>query len=151
MDGYQIGGKTGTAQVVENGAYSNNKYIVSFIGFAPVDDPSMVVYAAVSNPKGLAFGGTIAAPLVKNVIESSLSYLKVPPKPDKMGKKYKYPDKKIVQVPNLIGLTRKELANDYYTFPLDYGGTGNKVSYQSPQPGTNVDEGSTIRIYLGDK
>ena len=136
VDGYQVGGKTGTAQVVENGVYSNNKYIVSFIGFAPGDDPQMVVYAAVSNPKGLAFGGTIAAPMVKNIIESSLTYLKVPPKPNQMVKKYKYPDKKIVQVPNLIGLTRKDLTNDYYTFPLDYGGTGINylISPHNPVP-----------------
>lgn len=151
VDGYQVGGKTGTAQVVENGAYSSNKYIVSFIGFAPGDNPEVVIYGAVSNPKGLAFGGLIAAPMVKNIIESTVQYLKIPPKSTGMEKKYKYPDKKIVEVPNLIGLTRKELVNNYYSFPLDFGGTGDKVIYQSPKPGTRVEEGASIRIYLGDK
>lgn len=151
VEGYQVGGKTGTAQVVENGVYSKNKYIVSFIGFAPGDNPELVIYGAVSNPKGLAFGGLIAAPMVKNVIDSSMQYLKIPPKYTGMTKKHQYPDKKIVEVPNLIGLTRKELVNNYYSFPLDFGGTGDQVIYQSPKPGTRVEEGSPIRIYLGDK
>lgn len=151
IPGYDVGGKTGTAQVLENGVYSKNKYIVSFIGFATGEDPQMVVYAAVSNPKGTAFGGLIAAPMVKNIIESSLRYLKVPTKPNQMDKVYKYPDKKIVQVPNLVGLTRQELVNDYYTLPLIVDGTGNKVLYQSIKPGTKVEEDTAIRIYLSDK
>ena len=151
VDGYQVGGKTGTAQVVENGVYSSNKYIVSFIGFAPGDNPEMVIYGAVSNPKALAFGGLIAAPMVKNIIESSVRYLNIPPKSTGMEKKYKYPDKKIVQVPDLVGLTRQELVNNYYTFSLDIRGTGNKVIYQSPQAGTRVEEGAGISILLGDK
>jgi stage V sporulation protein D (sporulation-specific penicillin-binding protein) len=151
IDGYRVGGKTGTAQVVENGVYSKSKHIVSFIGFAPADDPQILVYTAVSNPKGIQFGGLVAAPIVRNILDSSLRYMKVPPRTQQVEKKYQYPDKKIVQVPNLIGMDRKEITASYYSFPLDIAGSGNKVSYQSPQPGTRVEEGATIRVYLGDK
>jgi stage V sporulation protein D (sporulation-specific penicillin-binding protein) len=151
IDGYRVGGKTGTAQVVENGVYSKSKHIVSFIGFAPADDPQILVYTAVSNPKGIQFGGVVAAPIVRNILESALHYMKVPPRTQQMEKKYKYPDKKIVQVPNLMGMDREEITGSYYSFPLDIAGGGKRVSYQSPQPGTRVEEGATIRVYLGDK
>ena len=65
VDGYRVGGKTGTAQKAEGGRYLENNHIVSFIGFAPADDPQIVVYVAVDNPKGtVQFGGTVAAPIV---------------------------------------------------------------------------------------
>ncbi|WCK53089.1 stage V sporulation protein D [Aneurinibacillus sp. Ricciae_BoGa-3] len=151
IDGYRVGGKTGTAQVVENGVYSKSKHIVSFIGIAPMDDPQIIVYTAINNPKGIQFGGVVAAPIVRNILESVLPYMKVPYRKSQMEKRYQYPDKKILQVPNLIGLKRNELVNNQYDFPLDYAGKGAKVLYQSPQPGTRVDEGTKIRVYLSDK
>ncbi|WP_027414489.1 stage V sporulation protein D [Aneurinibacillus terranovensis] len=151
IDGYRVGGKTGTAQVVENGVYSSSKHIVSFIGFAPADDPQIIVYTAVNNPKGIQFGGVVAAPIVRNILESALPYLKVPKRTGQMVKKYQYPDKKVLQVPNFVGLDRKEMGNSEYTFPLDVAGKGDKVIYQSPQPGERVEEGTKIRVYLGDK
>ena len=67
IDGYRVGGKTGTAQKVgPNGRSLPNNHIVSFIGFAPADDPRIVVYVAVDNPKGVQFGGVVAAPIVRN-------------------------------------------------------------------------------------
>ena len=64
IDGYRVGGKTGTAQKVENGRYMNNNYILSFIGFLPADNPQVVVYIAVDNPKGtVQYGGTTVGPL----------------------------------------------------------------------------------------
>ena len=65
VDTYRVGGKTGTAQKAQNGRYLENNHIVSFVGFAPVDDPQIVVYVAVDNPKGtIQFGGVVAAPIV---------------------------------------------------------------------------------------
>lgn len=151
IDGYRVGGKTGTAQIVENGVYSKSKHIVSFIGFAPADDPQIIVYTAINNPKGIQFGGLVAAPIVRNIMDSTLRYMKVPPRTNQMEKKYQYPDKKIVEVPNLIGMKRDEIKQAYYGFPLDLAGSGQSVSYQSPQPGTRLEEGATIRVYLGDK
>src|SRR5690625_5466602 len=80
IDGYRVGGKTGTAQKVgPDGRYMKNNYIVSFIGFAPADDPQIVVYVAVDHPKNaVQFGGVVAAPIVGTIIHDSLSSLKVP-------------------------------------------------------------------------
>jgi len=152
IDGYRVGGKTGTAQKVENGVYSKSKHIVSFIGIAPADDPQLVVYTAVDNPKGVRqFGGTIAAPIVRNIMDSALHYMKVPKRKDQMAKEYVYPDKKLVEVPNLIGLEKERLQSQYYSIPLEVEGNGDIVTYQSPKAGANLEEGKPIRIYLGDK
>ena len=77
IDGYRVGGKTGTAQKVINGRYSPNEHIVSFVGFAPADDPQIVIYVAVDNPQGIQFGGVVAAPIVRNIMEDALSYLEI--------------------------------------------------------------------------
>lgn len=67
IDGYRVGGKTGTAQKVSNGAYMVGNYIVSFIGFLPADDPQVIVYVAVDHPKGITqYGGTVHALLSEN-------------------------------------------------------------------------------------
>jgi len=152
IDGYRVGGKTGTAQKVENGVYSKSKHIVSFIGVAPMDDPQIVVYAAVDNPKGVRqFGGTIAAPIVRNVLDSSLRYLNIDKRKDQMPKEYMYPDKKLLEVPNLLGMEKDKLHLQYYSIPLEVEGNGDIVTYQSPKPGSHIEEGSVVRIYLGDK
>lgn len=67
IDGYRVGGKTGTAQKVQNGRYLVGNYIVSFISFLPADDPEIVLYVAVDNPKGVTqYGGTVHALLSEN-------------------------------------------------------------------------------------
>lgn len=151
IDGYRVGGKTGTAQKVRNGRYIDGEYIVSFIGFAPADDPQILVYVAVDNPKALAFGGLIAAPSVKNILGSSLEYLKVPKRDNQIKREYKYGDKKYLEVPDVIGLTMKEVATTFDMLPLVVSGKGSHVIRQSPAPGVRIEEGSKIRIYLGDK
>jgi stage V sporulation protein D (sporulation-specific penicillin-binding protein) len=151
IEGYRVGGKTGTAQKVRNGRYVDGEYIVSFIGFAPADDPQILVYFAVDNPKALAFGGLIAAPSVKNIIESTLLYKQVPKQKSPIERKYMYPDKRYYEVPDLVGMPLKEIANSYDMLPLVVSGKGTHVVKQSPAPGVKVEEGSKIRIYLGDK
>ncbi|TBL78150.1 stage V sporulation protein D [Paenibacillus thalictri] len=151
IDGYRVGGKTGTAQKVVNGRYSADEHIVSFIGFAPADDPKVVVYAAVDDPQGLQFGGLIAAPLVKSIMEESLRYLQVPPRQDQLPRKYVYGDNPIVEVPNLVGATVEDIYEDLNSnFLLAKSGAGRTVVNQVPKPGTRVERGSTIRIFLAD-
>ncbi|SDW87085.1 stage V sporulation protein D [Paenibacillus sp. CF384] len=149
IDGYRVGGKTGTAQKVINGRYSPNEHIVSFIGFAPADDPKIVVYVAVDNPQGIQFGGVVAAPIVHNILEDALPYMGVAPRKDQLSKEYKYGETPIVEVPNLIGKTVSDIYEDLnMNFTLTTAGSGDTVIRQSPAAGTRVDRGSTIRIYL---
>lgn len=89
VEGYRVGGKTGTAQkAAPGGGYLTNNHIVSFIGFAPADNPHIVVYVAVDNPKGtVQFGGVVAAPIVGTVIKDSLRELGVKPRTKQMEKR----------------------------------------------------------------
>jgi len=151
IEGYRVGGKTGTAQKVRNGRYVDGEYIVSFIGFAPADDPQILVYVAVDNPKALAFGGLIAAPSVKNILESSLQYLNVPKRQGQIEKEYVYGDKTYMEVPDMTGLSLKEVATEFDSLPLVVSGKGSHVIKQSPAPGEKIEKGSKIWIYLGDK
>lgn len=150
IDGYRVGGKTGTAQIVVNGRYSATEHIVSFIGFAPADDPQIVVYTAVDNPKGIQFGGVVAAPIVQNILEDSLHYMKVPERKDQISKEYKYGETKIVTVPDLVGASVQDLYEELnMNFMLSKSGSGTTVVSQAPKPGSRVEQGSTIRIYMG--
>ena len=72
MQGYSSGGKTGTAEKLPRG---NGKYLVSFIGFAPADDPQVAAMAIIYNPQGIYYGGTIAAPVVRDIFDNILPYL----------------------------------------------------------------------------
>lgn len=72
IEGYSIGGKTATSQTLPRSA---NKYISSFIGFAPADDPQILGMCVIYNPQGIYYGGTIAAPVIRNIFESILPYL----------------------------------------------------------------------------
>ncbi len=72
IEGYAIGGKTATSQTLPR---SEHRYISSFLGFAPADDPQVLVLAIIDNPKGTYYGGMIAAPVVKEVMENILPYL----------------------------------------------------------------------------
>ena len=68
IEGYRVGGKTGTAQKVKDGAYMVGNYILSFIGFLPADDPKIVVYVAINNPKKVVqYGGVVSAPVAKQI------------------------------------------------------------------------------------
>lgn len=153
VDGYRVGGKTGTAQKVgEDGKYMSNNHIVSFIGFAPADDPEIVVYIAIDNPKNtIQFGGVVAAPIVGNVIEDSLRALGVEEREDGLPKEYTWPDIPQVEVPNLIGENTKELQTYLNNLEIEAKGEGEYIIDQSPKAGELVDQGSTIRIFLSDQ
>jgi len=72
VEGYAVGGKTATSQTLPRSA---NKYISSFIGFAPADDPQILGMCVIYNPQGIYYGGTIAAPVIGNIFENIFPYL----------------------------------------------------------------------------
>ncbi|HXS46524.1 MAG TPA: penicillin-binding protein 2 [Solirubrobacterales bacterium] len=79
VPGYTLAGKTGTAEVAENGTYSETKYVASFIGFAPAQDPRLLVAVIVDQPQGEIYGGAVAAPAFGRIAAFALPYLGVPP------------------------------------------------------------------------
>lgn len=152
IDGYRVAGKTGTAQKVgPSGRYLENNHLVSFIGIAPADDPELVVYIGVDNPKGIQFGGVVTAPIVKRVIADSVRSLGVKPRKDQILPEVVYPDKPFVEVPDLRGLKRRELQTGLYDLQLEVTGQGNKVVEQAPAPGTRVRQGASVRVYLEEE
>jgi cell division protein FtsI/penicillin-binding protein 2 len=78
VPGYTLAGKTGTSQVAENGTYSETKYVASFIGFAPAQDPRLLVAVIVDQPQGDYYGGSVAAPAFGEIAGFALPYLGVP-------------------------------------------------------------------------
>lgn len=149
IDGYRVGGKTGTAQKVKDGRYMVGNYIVSFIGFLPADNPQVVVYIAIDNAKGVTqYGGTIAAPIARQVLMDSASALGIGKSSGGMEKEYNYNDKKYVEVPNVVGMSVKDATKSLKSFKVEYSGNGNVVSYQSPSAGERILEGETIKLLL---
>lgn len=158
FDGYRVAGKTGTAQVVENGHYSGSHYIVSFMGMAPANNPQLVAYIAIDHPRpkaGVIFGGVIAAPIVGRILGDALQVEGVPKQQGGLPRKYRYGDPVMVSVPNFVGLTLNEARQlalqNSGQLKTQLIGQGNTIVWQAPPFGTNVQEGSTIRLYLGDK
>lgn len=149
IENYRIGGKTGTAQTVENGVYSANKYILSFIGFMPANDPEIVVYVAVQNAKNVVqYGGTVAAPIARNIFLSAIDILDIKPDTSGIPKEYTWLDTKYVTVPDVVGKSLDEAKKDLKGFNIEYSGTGESVVYQSPSAGMYQKENGTIVLML---
>lgn len=151
IDGYRVGGKTGTAQKVKDGRYMVGNYIVSFIGFLPADDPQVIVYVAVDNAKGVTqYGGTIAAPIAKNILKDAISALNIQKREGASEKKYNYLDRKYATIENVVGMTPSEAIRALKPFKVEFSGTGSTISYQSPSAGERIYEGETVRLLLSD-
>ncbi|MDQ7822684.1 MAG: penicillin-binding transpeptidase domain-containing protein [Candidatus Eremiobacteraeota bacterium] len=87
VPGYLCAGKTGTANVVENGNYVSGKYVASFVGFVPAEDPKIVILVKVEHPSDIYWGGVVAAPIFADVAKETLWRLGVPPSfPQEIGK-----------------------------------------------------------------
>ena len=84
MKNYVVAGKTGTAQKAENGAYASGKYISSFIGFFPADDPQLCISVVMDEPKEGYYGGKVCGPVFRDIAERCASYLNIPPDPSRM-------------------------------------------------------------------
>lgn len=150
-DGMRIGGKTGTAQKVENGRYKSGDYIVSFIGFAPSNNPQVVVYVAVDSPKGsVVFGSTIAAPIVGQIIEDIAPIMGLEVNREgQMEKQYRWGDPITERVPNLVGMKVDEIMKLNYPFNIEMHGEGEVVKSQLPEPDNLLEVDGTVHLYLG--
>ena len=149
IENYRVGGKTGTAQKVENGHYSSSSYILSFIGFLPADNPQAVVYVAIDNAHNVSqYGGTASAPVARNVMKAVVDVLNIEPSKDGMPKEYTYLDQKYVLVPNVTGMTLEQAKKELKSFNITYSGNGEKVFYQSPEEGMYIKEKGTISLML---
>lgn len=150
IEGYRIGGKTGTAQKVgQDGKYMVGNYILSFIGFMPADDPKYVVYIALDGAKGVTqYGGTASAPIAKNIFNGIINLYDLKESKDVMPKEYLWYETKYVEVPDVRGLSLKEAKKALKGFTIEYTGIGEVVIETNPSPGKRVKEGSSVKLML---
>ncbi|MBO4601102.1 MAG: stage V sporulation protein D [Bacilli bacterium] len=149
LENYRIGGKTGTAQKVSNGIYMEGNYILSFIGFMPADDPEIIVYVAIDHPKNtVQYGGTVSAPIAKNVFKSAAKILNIKESKDVIPKEYLWLDEKYYMVPDVTGLKIKEAKKLLNNFQVKYVGSGTNIVKQTPKADTMTKENGIVMVYL---
>jgi cell division protein FtsI (penicillin-binding protein 3) len=80
VPGYDVAGKTGTSQKIDpdTGRYSTDQFVSSFVGYLPADHPEIAILVIVDNPKGVAWGGSVAGPVFSRIAEQTMRYLHVP-------------------------------------------------------------------------
>lgn len=150
IPGYKVAGKTGTAQKAEGGVYVSGKFVSSFAGFAPANDPKIAVLVVIDEPGGAQyFGGVIAAPVAKSIIYDTLRYLDV--KPQYTEEEQKLMQKPLVKVPEVRNMPLKDavkvLANSKLKYSVDTEFEHNMESTildQTPKAGADINEGSIV-------
>ncbi len=158
-EGLRISAKTGTSQVIDpkTGSYSDENYIASCLAIFPTDDPRLIIYVVIQNPKGVSYyGGTIAAPVAKKIIDETVPYLGIPKTTDIVlehtGHISVPKDKTVTveeKIPDFTGMTKRQLLpllNDK-RFSLKLSGEGWVVK-QTPEPGTELTPGMEILLEL---
>jgi stage V sporulation protein D (sporulation-specific penicillin-binding protein) len=146
LPGFRIGGKTATSEKLPR---RSNKYISSFIGFAPADDPQVIAIVLIDEPVGIYYGGTIAAPVISEVFNNVLPY---------MGIEAEYTEKEIedfeigtMKIPNFVGKSlseAKQLVKENEYGDIHYLGEGETVTEQFPLSGETVNVNSDLILYL---
>ena len=151
IPGYRVGGKTGTANRVENKKYSEATN-TSFVAMAPMDDPVISMICIVYRPTKVQYGAYTAGPIVKEITEKSLEYLGVERKLTKEEKKAA--QKNTVEVPDVTGMDSKDAIRNiehyglkYTVIPEDHSGQSFVVVDQYPKAGTSVEKDSVVYIY----
>lgn len=144
VEGYDLAGKTGTAEKVVNGKIAEGKYIASFAGFGPVENPRVAILIILDEPQGQYFGGVIAAPVFSAVVKDIFTYMQIPPKIDPSAGA----QTEMVSVPDVVNLdvaaakARIEAAG----LTVRQEGQGSLVSQQTPPAGAKMPRGSTVII-----
>lgn len=151
IEGYQVAGKTGTAQKAGPGGYVQGKYVASFAGFAPADDPKIAMLVVIDEPQGGSYyGGTIAAPVFQSVARDILRYLNVPPRvnPEEISKDAQ---KQEVLVPDVVNTSLDEAQKILRDAGLKarIEGSGMRVVNQQPKAGGRVNANTQVILYAG--
>ena len=151
IDGYRVGGKTGTAQKVENGHYLDNNYIMSFMSVVPANDPKAVLYIALDNPKNTALlSSYTTTPIARRVLLDIIDALDIPKQENQIVKDWTWEDKIYYEVPKVEGMSVKEGKKLLTNFHIEYVGSGDKIITQSPKAGERVASDDAIVLLLGN-
>ena len=149
IDGYRIGGKTGTAQKSENGKYLVNNYIMSFMAVVPANDPKAVLYLAIDNPKNTAMlSSYTTTPIARRILLDIIDALKIPRQKDALEKDLEWMDIPTSRIPNVVGKTYSDAKKSLDKFQIVTEGAGEIVFEQTPKAGEFVQDGSKVRLFL---
>lgn len=149
IEGYRIGGKTGTAQKSSNGVYLVNNYIMSFMSVVPANKPEAVLYLAIDNPKNTAMlSSYTTTPIARRILLDIIDALDIKKQDGELEKELEWNDKEYITVPNVIGMSIDMAKNALSNFDVQVVGEGDKVTYQSIDEGEKIEIGSRIRILL---
>lgn len=149
IEGYRIGGKTGTAQKVQDGRYLVGNYIMSFMAVVPSNDPEAVLYLAIDNPKNTALlSSYTTTPIARRILLDIIDALGIEKQEKEMEKDLEWTDIPTHKVPDVVGKTVDEAKKKLTNFTIKYSGNGKKVVAQSPEAGEKLEEEGTVRLLL---
>ncbi len=149
IEGYRIGGKTGTAQKSQNGVYLSNNYIMSFMSVVPSNNPEAVLYLAIDNPKHTAMlSSYTTTPIARRILLDIIDALKIEKQEGEIAKDLEWNDKITYEVPNVIGKSLSDAKKLLTNFEIVTEGEGDKVLEQSPSAGEVIEDRSKIRLLL---
>ena len=146
VPGYRIGGKTGTAQKYEDGHVASGKYVSSFVGCYPVENPEYVLLLCVDEPgTGVYYGSMVAAPYAKQVFSGLFNYLNIAPTNLTEDLEKLQPN---IEVPNLVGMPLMQAISTLKKLKLEYeiDGEGDFVTWQSVPSGEKLFEGAILML-----
>lgn len=149
IEGYRVGGKTGTAQKVKDGKYMVGNYIMSFMAVVPSNDPEAVLYLAIDNPKNTALlSSYTTTPIARRILLDIIDALGIEKQEGEMAKDLEWTDKVTYEVPNVVGKSVEEAKKLLSNFTIEYSGTGTKVVEQSPKAKEKLEDQGTVRLLL---
>ena len=149
IEGYRIGGKTGTAQKVKDGKYMVGNYIMSFMAVVPSNNPEAVLYLAIDNPKNTALlSSYTTTPIARRILLDIIDALDIKKQDNEQEKDLEWTDKITYIVPNVVGKEKDEAKKLLSDFTIEYSGSGNKVVEQSPKAFEKIEQDATIRLLL---
>lgn len=149
IEGYRVGGKTGTAQKVKDGRYLVGNYIMSFMAVVPSNDPEAVLYLAIDNPKNTALlSSYTTTPIARRILLDIIDALGIKKQTNEMAKDLEWNDKVTYEVPNVIGMNVKDAKKLLTNFNIEYSGNGEKIISQSPNPKEKLEDGGTVKLML---
>ncbi len=145
IPGYRVGGKTATSEKLPR---RSGKYIASFLAFAPAEKPEVVALVLIDEPKGAYYGGQVAGPVMKELLENTLPYLNITPIYSEAENQL--PNAGVVIVPNYLGQSLKDVKKDLEALRLKCTvvGKGDVVVGQFPLAGEEVNKGEEVLLYV---
>ena len=124
---------------------------MSFVGIVPSNDPEAVLYIAIDNPKDTALlSSYTTTPIARRILLDIIDALDIKKQSGGIEKDYEWTDKVYYEVANVVGKSKEDAKKLLEHFNIEYSGSGDKIISQSPNAGERLEDGSTVKLMLGD-